>query len=232
MSDALGVIAARGGSKRVPRKNVREVGGKPLLAYSIEQAASADRVDRAVVSSEDEEIRRTAEEHGGDVPFERPAELATDEATTNEVVGHAIEWFLERGDEFDIVCSIPVTTPFRESGDIDRAIRILQETDAQSVVGVTKFDPPPFWAVTADEDGILHPYFDDEYMWSTTRTQEVPSLLRPNGAIFAATVNAFLEHGSFYTDRTKGCEMPRGRSLDIDEPLDLEIARALMQTRT
>jgi len=232
MSEVLGVIAARGGSKRIPRKNVREVGGKPLLAYSIEQAASADRVDRAVVSTEDEEIRRIAAEHGADVPFERPAELATDEATTNDVVGHAIEWFRERDDEFDIVCSIPVTTPFREPRDINRAIRTLQETDAQSVVGVTEFDPPPFWAVTADEDGVLRPYFNDEYMWSTTRTQEVPSLFRPNGAVFAATVSAFLEHESFYTDRTRGWEMPRARSLDIDEPFDLEIARALMQTRS
>jgi CMP-N-acetylneuraminic acid synthetase len=227
MSDTLGVIAARGGSKRIPRKNLAEVGGKPLLAYAIEQARSARRVDRAIVSTEDAEIREVAREHDGDVPFDRPDRLATDTATTNQVVLHALDWFDERGETFDVVCSLPVTAPFREPEDIDGAIERLLDSGASSVVGVTEFDPPPFWALRTDNRGFLRPYFDEVSLWGRTRSQEVPALKRPNGAVFAAEVNPFRECESFYTNRTIGYEMPRGRSIDIDEPIDLRIARSL-----
>jgi CMP-N-acetylneuraminic acid synthetase len=227
MSEVLGIIAARGGSKRIPEKNLREVGGKPLLAHAVKDAKKAARIDDAIVSTENAEISEVAVEYGGRAPFERPAELATDTATTNEVVEHALDWFEDRGETFDLVSSIPVTTPFRTPKDIDKAIDQLRSLDASSVVSVTEFDPPPFWAVDHDKEGYLNPYFDDEYLWSTTRSQEVPTLMRPNGAVFAATVEAFREHVSFYTDQTAGYEMPRERSLDIDEPFDLEIARAL-----
>lgn len=229
MADVLGIIAARGGSKRIPRKNLRDLGGKPLLAYAIEHAMAAERIDRGIVSTDDDEISRVARDHGGDVPFERPPELATDTATTDEVVLHALEWLSDRGETYDVVCSIPVTTPFREPGDVDGAIGHLLDVGAQSVVGVTEFDPPPFWAVESGDDGFLRPHFGGEYMWSKTRTQEVPALMRPNGAVFAATVEAFREQEGFYTDLTAGYEMPPERSIDVDEPFDMKVARALME---
>lgn len=225
--DILGVIPARGGSKRVDRKNLRDVGEKPLIAHAIEHANAATTLDRAVVSSEDKEIRDVAREWGGDVPFERPAELATDTATNDEVVAHAIEWFEERGTTFEYVCLVPATTPFREPADIDAAVESLVDADADSVVGVTPYDAPPFWAVETT-GGQLDPYFD-ENPWEKTRTQEFPELSHPNGAVFAAAVPAFERAGGFYCEETLAYEMPQKRSIDIDEPIDLEIARALME---
>lgn len=227
----LAVIPARGGSKRIPRKNIREVGGKPLIAYAIEQADAATAVDRSIVSTEDEEIKSVAREHGGTVPFDRPDHLATDTATNDEVAVHAIEWFEERDEIFDTVCLVPVPAPFRTPEDITGSLRRLHEAAADSVVSVTECDPPPVWAVETDGE-YLEPYFGEEYLWGKTRTQETPTLNYPNGAVFAARVPVFLETESFYTERTVSYEMPRSRSLDIDEPHDLELARALMEYRS
>jgi len=227
----LAVIPARGGSKRISRKNIREVGGKPLIAYAIEHANAASAVDRSVVSTEDEEIKSVAQEYDGDVPFNRPAHLATDTATSNEVVVHAIKWFKQRGEIFDTVCLVPVPAPFRTPEDITNSIEKLRKSDADSVVSVTECDPPPVWAVETDGE-FLKPYFSEEYLWEKTQTQEAPVLHYPNGAVFAARAFEFLQNKTFYTDRTISYEMPRSRAVDIDEPHDLELARALMQYRS
>jgi CMP-N-acetylneuraminic acid synthetase len=224
----LAVIPARGGSKRVPRKNIREVGGKPLLTYAIEQAADATAVNHSIVSTEDDEIKSVAQKYGGNVPFNRPDHLATDTATSDKVAIHAIEWFEERGETFDTVCLVPVPTPFRTPEDITNSLQQLHKADADSVVSVSECDPPPVWAVENNGE-YLKPYFDEEYLWGKTQTQEAPTLHYPNGAVFAARVPVFLETETFYTERTISYEMPRSRSLDIDEPYDLELARALME---
>jgi CMP-N-acetylneuraminic acid synthetase len=228
MGDVLGIIAARGGSKRVPRKNIREVDGKPLLAFAIQDATAADTVDRAIVSTEDEDIGSVAGEWGGETPFVRPDELATDDATTDDVVLHALDWFEERGTTFTEVCSIPVTTPFREPEDIDETIDLLRRSEAKSAMSIVGYDSPPFSAVEFDDgDDRISPYFKESNLWIETQAQKVPTLYHPNGAVFAATVDGFREHESFYTDDTVGYRMPPERSLDIDVPHDLEIARAL-----
>jgi len=226
--DTLAVIPARSGSKRLPGKNVVEVDGKPLIAHAIEQAEAADNVDRVIVSTEDDEIGRVAEEWGGEVPFKRPPDLATDEATADEAVLHALEYLRETGETFDIVCMLLVTTPFRTPEDIDDAIGTLAASGAQSIVTTVAFDHPPMYAISTNDDGFLYPYFGDEYLWEITRSQEYPDLRRPNGAVFAATVDAFKKFKSFYTDKTLESEMPPSRSLDIDEPFDLRVARALI----
>jgi CMP-N-acetylneuraminic acid synthetase len=230
--DTLAVIPARGGSKRIPRKNLKTLGEKPLIAHTIEQAEAATRVTRAVVSSEDEEIRSVAESHGGDVPFERPPELATDEATNVGVVEHALDWAEANDRTYERVCLLQVTSPFRSPDDIDTALERLVSSEAETVVTTSEFGTPPFWAVESNEEGFLEPYFEGEYLWSKTRTQSVPTLRHPNGAVFAATTTAFRRERSFYTDRTLGVEMPPERSLDVDEPIDLRVARALYRTRS
>jgi CMP-N-acetylneuraminic acid synthetase len=225
----LAVIPARSGSKRLAQKNIREVGGKPLLAYAIEHARTAEAVDHSIVSTESEEIKTIAREYGGAVPFDRPDHLATDTATGNEVTAHALRWFQDRDRSFDTICLVPVTTPFRTPADITGCIEALHESEADSIVSVAEFDPPPFWATNTDNQ-YIQPYFTEE--WGGNRTQEVPTLHHPNGAVFAARVQAFLESGTFYTDQTISYEMPRSRSLDIDEPFDLELARALTEYRS
>jgi len=199
------------------------------LAHTIKQAEAAEVVDRAIVSTDDEEFAEIAREWGGDVPFKRPSELATDTATADESVRHAVRELRNRGESYDVVCMLLVTTPFREPDDIDAAIKKLIAEGAQSIVSTVSFDHPPMYAVDADEEGYLYPYFGDKYLWGITRSQEYPDLRRPNGVIFAATVDALEEHENFYTDQTLEYEMPQSRSLDVDEPHDLEIARAIVQ---
>lgn len=233
----LGVIPARGGSKRVPRKNVREVGGKPLIAHAVDQAASAELVDEAVVSTDDDEIREAALRHGGNVPFARPDELATDTAPSHAVITHALDWYAERGESFDVVAMIQVTSPLRSPGDIDGALCLLADRGADSVVSVTRYDDPPFWAVETDENGFLREYFDRGVLFTdpdeeVPRSQDLPELRYPNGAVMAATVDSFRENEGFYTERTVGYEMPPERSVDIDEPFELDVARALFSSKT
>lgn len=230
-NEVLGIVPARAGSQRVDRKNLRDLGGKPLIAHTIEQVTSAKNFDTAIVSTEDDEIQRVASDYGAEILFERPAELATDKATNDDVVAHALDWFAKRGRNFDIVCLIPVTTPFREPEDIDGAIEMLRKSDADSLVGTTEYGTPPHWAV--DESGqYLTPYWGEEFdMWEDSQSQSAPTLRHPNGAIMVANVVAFRDAGSFYTDRTIGYQMPRERSLDIDEPFDLELARGLLKER-
>lgn len=230
----LAVIPARGGSKRVPDKNVREVDGKPLIAHTIEQADNANKVDYAIVSTDDPEITEVAMEHGGNVPFERPAELATDTASLAGTITHALDWAKEQGQHFDQICSLQVTSPLRRPKDIDRVLTRLETSNGDSCISVSEYVTPPQWAVATDENEFLYEFFDFDMLWTDrpTRSQEIPELQHPNGAIFSATTDAWEAHESFYTPRTIGYEMPPQRSFDIDEPWELELVRTLMKERT
>lgn len=229
-SSTLAIIPARGGSKRIPRKNLREVDGKPLIAHTIEHAKNAGRLDRAIISSDDEEIIQVAEEHGGDVPFKRPAELATDTAALAETVTHALDWVDQEGEEYDHICALQVTCPLRTSDDIDAVLRRLEETKADSAVSISEYVTPPQWAV-ADDDDYLYEFFDYGMLWAegSTRSQDIPTLRHPNGAVFAATTEAWRTHETFYTPKTAGYEMPPERSFDIDDPWELELIRNLLE---
>lgn len=232
--DVLGIIPARSGSKRVPNKNIREVGGKPLIAHTIEQADSSSVLDRCLISTDDEEIAAVAREYNGDIPFLRPDHLATDTASSADVVAHALERIHEQGYEPTIVVLLQVTTPFRTSTDIDEAIKKLQQLpEARSLVAVTEHRNPPEWAFEIDDDGCLQSHFSEYDMWDDgpNRSQETTPLYHPNGAVFAARADPFLEDPEFYKQPTIPYEMPAERSLDIDEPYDLEIARALYEYR-
>lgn len=227
--EILAVIPARGGSKRVSRKNVREVGGKPLIAHAIEHAIESKLITESVVSTDDEEIKATAREHGGSVPFDRPESLATDKAETAPVVTHAINWYEDRGETFDVVCLLQVTSPLRRPKDIDDALAALEESGARSVISTTNYADPPHWAVTTDEDGYLTKYFKQDRGNGATRSQDLPTLQHANGAVFAATMSSWRETSEFFTDQTVEYRMPPRRSIDIDEPWELDLARCLYE---
>ena len=231
-SNILAIIPARGGSKRVPRKNIREVGGKPLIAHTIQQAEESDLVDRAIISTDSDKIAQVARDHGGDVPFLRPEELGTDTASVADTITHALEWETQENQEFDLLCSLQVTSPLRTSDDIDGALQRLHETNAHSCMTISKYITPPQWAVATDEDGSLCEFFDCGTLWSdeSTRSQDIPDLCHPNGAVFAATTDAWKQHESFYTPNTIGYKMPPERSFDIDEPWELDLIRNLMES--
>lgn len=230
-SDVLAVIPARGGSKRVPQKNIREVDGRPLIAHTIDQAEAADRIDRAIISTDSSEIKQVAREFGGDIPFTRPAELATDTASLSGTITHALEWATDQGEEYDIICSLQTTSPLRTPDDINSAIDRLEETGAMSCISISEYTASPLWAVKTNDSGYLKEFFENETLWADepTRSQELPELFHPNGAIFASTTDAWRNQESFYTPETVGYEMPPERSLDIDEPWELELIRKVIE---
>ena len=227
----LAIIPARGGSKRIPRKNLKEVGEKPLLAHTIHQADKAGEIDRAIVSTDDEEIAAVAEQYDGEVPFMRPAELSTDTASTADVVTHAVDWAATQSTQFELVCVLQVTSPLRTPADIDNAVQLLDTKEATSVVSMSAYGNPPQWAIDEDENGYLMEFFGTDSLWtdSPDRSQDMPELYHPNGAVFAATTESWKTHESFYTPHTVGYRMPRERSFDIDEPWELELVRNIIE---
>lgn len=231
MTETVAIIPARGGSQRIPGKNLERVDGKPLVAHAVEDVVAAARVDRAVVSTDDEEIATVAREHGGEVPFIRPESIATDDAPVAAAVTHALDWLADVGDEFDVVSLVQPTSPLREPRDIDGALERLASSGADSVVSVSEYVTPPQWAVTTDERGYLSEYFDDGALWgdSPERSQELVPLTHPNGAVFAATTEAWRTHETFYTPSAVGYEMPPERSFDVDEPWELDLVRSILE---
>jgi N-acylneuraminate cytidylyltransferase len=229
--DVFAVIPARGGSNRIENKNIRDVGGKPLIAHTIEQANNSDIIDKSIVSTDDSEIRDVAVDYGAEAPFIRPKELATDTAKSPPVIDHALEWALNHGFDPDMIVKLQVTSPLRTVADIDNGIgRLSNRDDAQSIVSVTEFDTPLQWAVEIDDEQQMIPHSDETSLWAENvpRSQAYPSIFHPNGALSAANVGPFRENVSFYLDRTLAYEMPPERSIDIDELYELELVDKLL----
>jgi N-acylneuraminate cytidylyltransferase len=217
----LGVIAARGGSKAVPGKNVRPVGGKPLIAWSIEAATDSDLLDRVVVSTDDEGIAGVARRLGCEVPFQRPPQLATDESGSVDVVLHA----LEQLPGFDVVTLLQPTSPLRTAADIDGALRAMVDANAPACASVTPTDPSPYWMFRCTSDGRLRPVVAGE---RPARRQDLPVAYVLNGAVYAARTAWLSQSRTFVTDETLAFEMPSSRSLDIDTEQDIARCEALM----
>ncbi len=219
----LGIIPARGGSKGLPRKNIRMLAGKPLIAWTIESALASDALTRVIVSSEDREILETARQWGADVPFVRPAELAQDATPGVAPVAHALETLPET---YDFVVLLQPTSPLREPGDIDAAVRLCLETGAPACVGVVEPDKSPYWMFARDAAGRLSPLIPRGDM--PLRRQELPAAYAVNGAVYVASVPWFLREKTFFSPQTVGYVMPRKRSLDIDDELDFAIAEMML----
>lgn len=226
----LALIPARGGSKRLPRKNLREVAGKPLIAHTIAQANQVEAFDKVVVSTEDEEIATVARDYDGDVPFSRPEELAADDASSEAVVTHTLDWFENLGMEFDTVCLLQVTTPLRRVSDIRGAIERFQAADAKSLVTVTEFATPPQFALTQAEDGTLEEYFEPSQVFSDgyIRSQDIDPLVFANGAVYLSDTDVWRREERFFTSETIGYEMPPDRSIDIDDLWELKVVECLL----
>lgn len=227
MDDSLCLVPARGGSKRLKRKNVRDLGGKPLVAHTIEAALASEVFDRVVVSTEDDEIAAVAEEYGAEVPFTRPAELATDTAQVTDVTDHAIEYFTDRGETFEYLAVLLPTTPLRTAGDLRSAAEtFLEHPDAKFLMCVTDYSYSPFEALEWSGD-FLEPFWDGEYY--ERRSQDRPDLVVDNGAAYLVDVEAYERERTFYGSSLVGYHMPPERSIDVDERFDLELAEFLLQ---
>ena len=222
----LEVIPARGGSKGVPKKNVKLLGGKPLIAYSIEAARAAKRLTRVIVSTDDEEIAEVSRRWGADAPFLRPAELATDAAKAVPVIQHALEEMEGRDDQvYDAVMMLQPTTPFRTGADIDRAIEILEKTGADSVISVVDVEGHHPARMKYLEDGrLIDPDFCEAY--ENQPRQELRPMYLRNGMIYL-TRREVMRSGSFKGSDCRALIVETHRSVNIDTPLDFELAEFL-----
>jgi CMP-N,N'-diacetyllegionaminic acid synthase len=218
----LALIPARGGSKGIPRKNIKELCGKPLIAWSIEVALNADFVDHVVVSTDDEEIAKIALNYGAEVPFLRPPELAQDETPGIDPVLHA----LGKLPKFDSILLLQPTSPLRNVSDIDGILKMCQEHQAPAAVSICESSKHPNWMFYCGENGNLSPYED---LPIAKRRQELPKIYTVNGALYLAKTSWLLEHKSFFSPDTLGYTMPSDRSEDIDSPFDWEVVEFLMK---
>jgi CMP-N-acetylneuraminic acid synthetase len=222
----VAIIPARGGSKGVPRKNVKPLAGKPLIAYTIEQALSSRYIDRVIVSTEDEEIAEISKHFGAEVPFLRPAELAGDRVGTVDVLLQAIKWLEEREkDDFDILVLLHVTTPLRTVGDIDGCIEMLIDTRADNVFSVAEAHRNPYFnMVEVGQDGRVALAKQGNFV----SRQEAPEVYDLNASIYVWWKDVLKREKRVILDKSHIYVMPKERSIDIDDPLDFEIAEFLI----
>ena len=215
----IALIIARGESKGLPRKNVLYAGGKPLVAWTVEAAISAERVDRVVLSSDDDEIMAAARAAGCEVPFGRPEHLASDTASSIDVVLHA----LDRLPGYEYVVLLQPTSPLRVAADIDAAFAMMLESSAPSCVSVCEADQSPYWMYRVEADTKLRRLLPE--VEGVTRRQDLPPIYVLNGAIYIARIDWLRANKNFIGSESVAYLMPKERSLDIDTAEDFEIFR-------
>ena len=221
----LAIIPARGGSKGIPRKNIRDVAGKPLIAWTIAAAKKSKYIDRVILTSEDEEIINVAKSFGCEVPFVRPAELSQDDTSGMEPILHA----MEKVTGYDIIVLLQVTSPLRLSEDIDGCIEECEARDGQACVTVSLVQENPYWMYQLDSNKTMHPLITQTE--KIHRRQDMPSIYIINGAVYAAQAQWLQQHKTFVTKETAGYVMPLERSIDIDTEIDLQLASQFLQHR-
>ena len=225
----VAVIPARGGSKRIPRKNVREFAGKPMIAHSIECALKSGVFDRIIVSTDDDEIASIAGEHGAEVPFRRPPELADDNAGTTEVIAHATRALLDAGHELSAVCCIYATAPFIRADDLKSALAVLEAGSWKFVFPATTFAFPVFRAFQQSPSGGIKMFYPEHRL---TRSQDLPEALHDAGQFYWGRPDAWLRHEEIFGSSSTVVRVPRWRVQDIDTPEDwsqMELMAELLQ---
>lgn len=225
----LGIIPARGGSKSVPRKNIKDLGGKPLIAWTIEAAKASGVFHRIILTTDDAEIAAVGKQWGVEVPFMRPAELAQDSTPTLPVLQHALTWLKEReGYEPDAAMILQPTTPFRTADHIRGAVELFERTGADSVVSVVEIpgNYNPHWAFKVDGDLRATLYLGGAIKTRIKRRQDLPKAYSPNGMIYLFRPKFLLDPSdpNFYGDDVRAYEVDERSSVNIDSPEDWELA--------
>lgn len=224
----LGLIPARGGSKGVPRKNIRLLAGKPLLNYTAEAALSANRLTRVILSTEDEEIAEIGRACGVEVPFLRPTELAQDTTPTLPVVQHALQFLEAQGSHFDAVCLLQPTNPLRQAADIDGCIELLESSQADTVFTVLAVpaEHNPHWVYFRAADGSLR--LSTGEATPIPRRQDLPPAYTREGSVYVARRDVVMIDNSLYGKRVIGFEIECHRSVNIDNLDDWAKAESLL----
>ena len=230
----LGLITARGGSKSIPRKNIAQLAGKPLIAWTIEAARESHSLNRVIVSTDDAEIAQVSREWGAEVPFTRPAELAQDDSPHMDVILHAVEW-LRIHENYcpDYVMLLQPTSPLRTAQDIDAAIRLAVEKNAEGVISVCETHQHPYLITRITKDGTLVDFISGapEPGTSSIRRQDMPLAYFVNGAIYLTRCKALLGKRMLMPTRTFPYIMPPERSMQIDDPWDLYLVDMILRDK-
>jgi pseudaminic acid cytidylyltransferase len=220
----VAVIPARGGSKRIPRKNIRLFAGKPMIGYPIESARRSGLFDRVVVSTDDEEIAAVARKFGAEVPFARPSALADDHTGTTEVIAHAVDWFNGRNIHASAFCCIYPTAPFIRSEDLDEGLRLLQTGRWRYVFSATRFVAPVHRAFTRTAGGGVEMLFPGQY---TARSQDLPDVLHDAGQFYWGKPEAWSSRATVFDRDSTVVVIPPWRVQDIDTEEDWRRAEAM-----
>lgn len=217
----LFLIPARGGSKGLPRKNILPLAGRPMIEYTLDAAKGAmEPEDELCLSTDDNEIIQVAKDYGVEVPFVRPAELASDTASSEAVIKHAIEWYKETGKSFDLVVLLQVTSPLRSATHVKEALTHWSN-DVDMIVSVKETDSNPYYVLFEEnEEGFLEKSKEGNF----TRRQDCPKVYEYNGAIYVFSVEKFITQGFGGFTKIKKAEMPKLNSIDIDDQLDFIMA--------
>jgi CMP-N,N'-diacetyllegionaminic acid synthase len=227
--NVVAVITARGGSRGLPRKNILPLAGKPLIAHSIAVAHQAERVNRVILSTDDEEIMDVGRQYGAEVPFVRPPELSTDNAAHIDVMLHVIAWLEEHGELPDAVLLLQPTTPLRSPTDLDGAIELMKATSCPAVVGVSPAESHPFLTYKLDGKGELIGFIDHGLRYP--RRQDLPPAYTLNGALYLNRCSSLRETQMFQPPGAFGWIMPPERSVDIDTLEDFAHANSLLDAQ-
>jgi len=222
----IAIIPCRGGSKRIPGKNVKALGGKPLIAYAIEAAVQTSIFEAVIVSTDSAEIADIARAYGANVPFLRGEDLADDITPVSAATIDALERVDPTRTIYRNVAQLMANCPLRNAGDILESFQQFVASGAGSQISVTEYGwLNPWWAMTCDERNILHPVFQEKM---GARSQDLPRLLCPTGAIWWAKTSTLVAHGTFYAPNYTGWCMPWERAVDIDTEEDWEMAEMLL----
>lgn len=224
---AVAFIFARGGSKGVPRKNVKPLAGKPLIAYAIEVGRQTPGIETVIVSTDDPEIAEVARQYGAEVPFMRPAELAGDTAPEWLAWRHAIHWFQDNRGAFDLFVSLPTTSPFRAVQDARGCMdAVLDDPAADIAITITPANRSPYFnMVTADEQGYMKLVIDASQ--TVVRRQDAPKVYDITTVAYAARPSFVLNANSLFAGKVRSVVVPQERALDIDTPFDFMVAEAI-----
>jgi N-acylneuraminate cytidylyltransferase len=213
----VAIIPARGGSRRIPRKNVREFAGRPMIAHAIGCARRSGLFERIIVSTNDEEIGRVARDYGAEVPFERPAALADDYTATNPVIVHAIDWLQQQGVQLTAVCCIYATAPFILPQDLSQGLQMLESGRWSYVFAATAFESSVYRAFHADGEGGLRMLFPEHF---NSRSQDLKEVLHDAAQFYWGTPQAWLNNPLVFEHYSTVVRIPSWQVQDIDTEED------------
>ena len=224
----ISIIPARGGSKRIFRKNLKKLDAKPLITYTINEALKLKKINEVIVSTDDNEIAKISKELGANVIL-RPKELAEDDSPVIKAVIHVMEQLKEKYDQSTLIILLQPTSPLRTKDDIEKCIDLFFNNECESVLSICELSHPPEWNLKIKRGFLkpLHGYINFE-----KRTQDCEKVFIANGAIFIATLETLQRYNSFLTKKTIPYVMPIERSIDIDNEIDFILAELLMKNKS